>query len=109
MIAPACISPASKELMSTTEEREARVNKATSCDRFSSMSKCLHKDEQRDGKNAGKPTLGHFVFYPRCCDVTRARRQWYVYSPAKLASLRLSITGIHVVWQRMHKQQEIWG
>lgn len=32
-------------LMSTEEEWEAHVNKATSCDRFPSMSKCLHKDE----------------------------------------------------------------
>lgn len=37
--------PASEELMSTTEEWEARVNKATSCDWFLSMSKRLHKDE----------------------------------------------------------------
>ena len=51
-----------------------------------------------------------FCFPPRCCDLTWARRHWYICSPAKLASLRLSdSTGIHVVWQRMHKQQEIWG
>lgn len=51
-----------------------------------------------------------FCFPPRCCDLTWARRRWYICSPAKLASLRLSdSTGIHVVWQGMHKQQEIWG
>ena len=51
-----------------------------------------------------------FCFPPRCCDLTWARRRWYICSPAKLASLRLSdSTGIHVVWQRMHKQKRNLG